>query len=107
MTEPKLPIIPDILMARQPIFNRDLEVFAYELLFRNSEDNQAFILDGDQATCRVLLNAYTGFREDNSSEKVPAFINLTRSLLLSQHDLPLPKERVVLEILDALFMGHP
>ncbi len=92
--------LPEVLMARQPIYDSNLKVFAYELLFRNSDANQAFILDGSHATCRVLINAYTGFRDDNSSEQVPAFVNLTRSLLLSGQELPLPKERIVIEILE-------
>ena len=29
----------DIFVGRQPILNRDGDIFAYELLYRNSKDN--------------------------------------------------------------------
>jgi EAL and modified HD-GYP domain-containing signal transduction protein len=90
----------DILMARQPIYDRNLRVFAYELLFRGNQSNEASFLDGNQATAQVLINAYTGFEPDASSLELPAFINLTKDLLLSEETPPLPKSRVVLEILE-------
>jgi len=91
---------PNVLMARQPIFDRDLNVFAYELLFRSENSNQAFFLDGTQATCQVLMNAYTGFHPEYKSQEIPAFINLTRNLLLSTEIPPISKERVVIEVLE-------
>jgi len=40
----------DIYIGRQPIFDCDLNVFAYELLFRSGTHNSAGTFDGDQAT---------------------------------------------------------
>ena len=40
----------DILMARQPIFDRDLRVVAHELLYRSSASRtEANVFDGNQA----------------------------------------------------------
>ena len=47
----------DVFVARQPIFNRDLEVVGYELLFR-SREAQA-IPSPEGATASVVLNAFT------------------------------------------------
>lgn len=53
-------------VGRQPIFDRSLDVFGYELLFRaNSEATFAGPLDGDMATSRVVTNAIAEFGLDS------------------------------------------
>src|SRR5207244_4144263 len=56
-TCPREPSMSDVFVARQPIFNRDLEVVGYELLFR-SREAQA-IPSPEGATASVVLNAFT------------------------------------------------
>ncbi len=48
-----------LLLARQPIFDFNTEVVADELLFREFYPEKADVLDGDQATSAVLINAVT------------------------------------------------
>jgi EAL and modified HD-GYP domain-containing signal transduction protein len=43
-----------MLVARQPIYDRQLNVSAYELLFRDDGSNRAVIGDDDAATSQVL-----------------------------------------------------
>ena len=50
----------DIFVGRQPIFDRQLDVIAYELLFRRSEVNEAGPLEPEQASAQVLLNTFRG-----------------------------------------------
>ena len=46
-----------VCLARQPIFDRHLKVVAYELLYRESQqDTEAVVNSDDEATNRVLLN---------------------------------------------------
>lgn len=45
-----------IYIARQPIFNQLGNIFAYELLYRNTESNSAEVNDNLHATSRVLVN---------------------------------------------------
>ena len=88
-----------IYIARQPIFTPDLEVMAYELLFRlGREDNTANIINGEFATLNVLLNTFTEFGLNHVVGDSLAFVNLTRTMLLES--LPLPTDRVVIEILE-------
>ena len=74
-------MLEQVLFARQPIFNRDQQVFAYELLFRNGAADKAEFIDGDLATRSVLLNAYT----ENSSPQVlngkPGFLNVGSAMM--------------------------
>lgn len=94
----------DIFIGRQPIFDRDLEVYAYELLFRSGTENRAGDFDGDQATSQVIVNAFIEIGLDQIVGNQLAFINLTRSFVTSSAPLPFPKERVVLEVLEDI---HP
>ncbi|QEG00085.1 HDOD domain protein [Stieleria maiorica] len=87
-------------VGRQPIFTPDLEVFAYELLFRSGEQNAAMITDGDRATANVLLNTFTDIGLDTIVGSKKAFINLTRNLLTGRNLSCMPADRVVLEILE-------
>lgn len=94
----------DIYIGRQPIFDRKLDVYAYELLFRSGTQNHAGEFDGDQATSQVIVNAFIEIGLDQIVGEQLAFINLTRSFVTSSAPLPFPKERVVLEILENI---HP
>lgn len=90
----------DYFIARQPIFDGSLNLFAYELLFRNSDTGAApRDLDDDAATAQVL----------STSEEVglgrlvgeyPAFINLPRKFLAEPDLLPFEPDNVVLEVLE-------
>ncbi|RMH07719.1 MAG: HDOD domain-containing protein [Nitrospirae bacterium] len=91
-----------VLVGRQPIYGRNMELFAYELLFRGDETNQATILDGDHATAQVVLNAFSEIGLDQIVNGYLAFVNITRSFLVEGHCLSLPKERVVLEVLETI-----
>ena len=46
-----------VLVGRQAIYDRDLNVVAYELLHRSSDANRAVFKDGDLATSQLLMNA--------------------------------------------------
>ena len=49
-----------IFVARQPIFNREREIWGYELLFRHSlEMNKAGIVDGELATQKVIADGFS------------------------------------------------
>lgn len=86
------------LLARQPIFDRQMHVVAYELLYRNSNSNHAQIADGDTASSEVLLNTFT----EPSLQKVvgnkKAFINFTSALMSTP--LPFDTSQLVIEVLE-------
>jgi EAL and modified HD-GYP domain-containing signal transduction protein len=90
----------DIFIGRQPIYDRKLGVYAYELLFRSEQSNAADITDGDKATSDVIVNTFLEIGLDNIVNKRRAFINLTRSFFVNHLTISLPKDRVVLELLE-------
>ena len=90
----------EIFIGRQPIYDRKLNVYGYELLFRAAHTNRADITDGDKATSDVIVNAFMEIGLDNIVNKRLAFINLTRSFFVDNRCISLPKDRVVLELLE-------
>jgi len=92
----------DRFVARQPIFDESLKVWAYELLFRSSPENFFVETDGDEATSRVIANSFLLFGIDAIAEDGRAFINFTRNLLIKDYAIALPRERVVVEVLETV-----
>lgn len=87
-------------VARQPIFNRSRKIVGYELLFRDG--TAAFMpdIDGDVATNTVLSNSLFSIGLESLLGGKKAFINFTQNLLTSRLPLLLPKETMVIEILE-------
>lgn len=90
----------EVHVARQPIYDRQLQVYGYELLYRRSAGaTTADVIDDDAATATVLMNTFTEIGLKTLTAGRPAFINLSRRFL-GEQDLALPKEGVVLELLE-------
>jgi EAL and modified HD-GYP domain-containing signal transduction protein len=94
--------MPDIFVGRQPIYDRKIHLFGYELLFRSGENTaDAFKKIGaDGATSTTLVNSYLEFGLDKLVRNHFAFINLTENFLLSEEALPISPKQVVLEVLE-------
>ncbi len=91
------------LIGRQPILDRSEQVYAYELLFRSANSlNQATVSDASQATASVILNTLAGFGIQQILGNSLGFINLELDILMSDSLELLPKEMVVLELLETL-----
>lgn len=92
--------MPEVFVGRQPIYDREMRVRAYELLFRSSIENRAAIVDGDEASSEVIHGTFMDLGLDRIAGDKTVFINLTRNLLMSEGILAFPPERVVLEVLE-------
>ena len=89
-------------IARQPIFDREQRVFGYELLFRSSEVNSFDGSDPDAATQKVIADAIFLHGLESLTGNRKAFINFTAKLLSGEYLSVLPKEQVVIEILETV-----
>ena len=102
-----LPIIgpmalEDVFIARQPIFDRCSSVAGYELLFRSGPENRFPTMDTDLAASQGLERALMSFGFDSITDSKPAFVNLSRRVLLSELYTLLPPERSVIELLETV-----
>lgn len=88
----------DTYVGSQPIYKKDLSIYAYQLLFRNSRENKASFSDGDKATSEVILNSLTDIGLDKLVGNHRACINFTRNFILGEYPIPTLKRRIVVEI---------
>ncbi|MGD8543449.1 MAG: HDOD domain-containing protein [Desulfobacteraceae bacterium] len=87
-------------VARQPIFDKNLNLYGYELLFRDGALSFPADVSGDTATSELLsstfltsdIYTYTGVKK--------AFVNFTRNHLVNRIPLLFPREITVVEILE-------
>ena len=87
-------------IARQPILDRDMNLFGYELLFRDSLENCFSGVDEDEATSRVIAGSTLLFGLESLLGNGKGFINFTRKALLRDYASVLPKKQIVVEILE-------
>jgi c-di-GMP phosphodiesterase len=90
----------DVFVARQPIFNSDLEVVGYELLFREQHTSSAVVASPEGATASVVLNAFTEIGLDRIVGDRTAWINVSREFVLSDLAQTVPSGLVRLELLE-------
>jgi c-di-GMP phosphodiesterase len=89
-----------VFIARQPIFDQQLEVAAYELLFRGANQNVAIVSDNDEATSTVVINAFTELGLETVVGDRRAWINVSREFLIRGLARALPRSLVALELLE-------
>lgn len=90
----------EVYLARQPIFNHKQKVYGYELLYRSCMDNFCSEPDKDKATSEVIANSFLLFGLENITRGEKAFINFTRKLLNDEVATLLPKDLLVVELLE-------
>ncbi|WP_433607455.1 EAL and HDOD domain-containing protein [Dactylosporangium sp. CA-139114] len=86
-------------VGRQPIYDRDGAVVAYELLFRAGTDALSAARMDDHATARVLVAAFTEFGLEELTGGKVCFLNVTKSFLTGMLPLPFDYSQAVLEVL--------
>ena len=90
----------DVFVGRQPILGPNLNTIGYEVLYRNCEVGEAIFTDESVATATVLLNTYLDIGLEHVVGSHLAFLNIPKQFLLERYCEALPKNRVVLEILE-------
>ncbi len=87
-----------VLLAKQPIYQKDRECIAYELLFRSPMNLSVVDIGPDLATSQVLVNYCASVSEQVQNSGLPVFINVDSEFLLAHATLPVPPDLVVVEI---------
>lgn len=87
-------------IARQPIFDQRAKVVAYELLFRASARN--VFEHRENASSSVIVDSIMLFDLQTLTGAAKAFINADETALLRGAPKLLPKERIVVEVLESV-----
>lgn len=96
-----LPESPEasILVARQPIFQPDLNVYGYELLFRCGSSTEGADI---RAALRLIAAAFLSTGAEPAAGKRPGFIRFNHTMLAGEYAALLPKKSAVIEVLESL-----
>lgn len=92
----------EVFLARQPIFDTRKEVHAYELLYRNGYINSYNHINGDAASANVIVSAFQTFGLEMLTNGKPVFINFTENLIQQGIATILPRESLVIEVLETV-----
>lgn len=91
--------------ARQPILDQDKNLYAYELLFRDSINNVFPNIDGDEATSKMVEASQFNVDVSDFTGNKPAFINFTQETIEQGYPTMLTPEEVVVEVLETAKPG--
>lgn len=90
-------------LGRQPILNKSQQIVGFELLFRSAESlSAASICDVQFASASVILNALSDFGFQDVVGRHKGFFNVTYEMLMNDAVELLPKEQVVIELLETI-----
>jgi EAL and modified HD-GYP domain-containing signal transduction protein len=93
---------PEIFVGRQPVLDRAQKLIAFELLFRAGRTPSAGAIEDTHATANVIANSFSGLGLNRVLEGHRAFINFSTEMLMSDVVDVLPRDRVILEILETV-----
>ncbi|RTZ13779.1 EAL domain-containing protein [Vibrio aquaticus] len=93
--------IKETYVARQPILNAKRQTLGYELLFRDS-DNNAYPshINANRATYRLIVENFLTAGTNPTFANSRCFINFPHESLVRLLPLSLPKNRIVVEVLE-------
>ena len=89
-----------IAIARQPILDRAGSICGYELLYRPLPVSGEGPDQPEAASASVIVSALAEIGLERLVADRPAYINVTRQLLLDLGHLPVPPDRIVLELIE-------
>lgn len=90
----------DFCIARQPIFNFNKRLYAYELLYRGYGGWNLGNTAGNRATSSLLSSTFLTEGIEKITGTKPCFVNFTQELLLKNIHSSFPKNRLIIEILE-------
>ena len=93
-------------IARQPIFNPDMNTVAYELLFRDGMANRFPDVSAEFATSRMISDHFLCVPSRRIAGAQTSFINFPSRMVIDRSGEALDKESVVIEILEDAVPGE-
>lgn len=92
----------NIFVARQPILDRKNGLYAYELLFRSGQVENAIFTSDVSATARVITTVFNELGLEQSLGDAFGFVNVSEEMLMSEAIELLPADKIVIELLETV-----
>lgn len=95
------PTVTGSALSRQAIYDHDLQVWAYELRYvEPHSENGPLSVSSDDTTSSVILSAFAEFGLSRVVGSKQAFIHASVKTITGEMALPIPSQRVTLEVRD-------
>ncbi|MEL6981377.1 MAG: hypothetical protein AAFO29_03030, partial [Actinomycetota bacterium] len=88
----------ECFVGRQPIFDVNNRVFAYDLLYRSSLENSIGDVNLTVATSRVIIDAFVEIGLDNVVGRNRVLLNVDKNFLIDPDLVFVPADRVALQV---------
>jgi c-di-GMP phosphodiesterase len=85
-----------VLLVRQPIFDHEQRVIGYELLGSGTASDLNLMAADDSG--ELILSIYTTLSEKGEEKRVPGFVTIPESMILTDQLPQLPARQVVMQI---------
>ncbi len=95
----------EYFIGRQSILDRNQDLAGFELLFRSSQKNSAQFLCNVTATSAVINHAFNELGFHTLLGKHRGFINVDGQMFMDDTLELLPKEKIVIELLETIGMA--
>ncbi|MBA5688571.1 EAL and HDOD domain-containing protein [Rugamonas apoptosis] len=105
-TSPQGLRVREFYLGRQPILDRQQALFGYELLFRNAPVGPAHVTNALSATASVIAHAAQLGMERVVGDAL-GFVHADADVIMSDIFSFLPRENVVLEVMDTMALTPP
>jgi len=89
-------------IARQAILDKNKELYSYELLFRDGEQNCFPDISPDEATSKILTDSHLDLGLEDITAGKLAFINFHQDTLLHRFPTSLDPKKVVIEVVETV-----
>ncbi|MDY0121185.1 MAG: EAL domain-containing protein [Sulfurimonas sp.] len=95
----------NVYIARQPIMDKEEQIFAYELLYRDVEQKSS-VEDGRYATASVINNLLNKFGTQAILGGRKAFVKIDQKFLMNDLIFSVPKEFFIFSLLESIEMDE-
>jgi EAL and modified HD-GYP domain-containing signal transduction protein len=93
----------DVFIARQPVFDRQKRLIAYEILYRSSMENRfPGHVGDDEATHTILAHILFNIGLDAITGGRKALVNFNEQHILLKTPLQLPNDSCIIELLESI-----
>ena len=85
-------------IARQPVFDRNMGIYGYELCYRQGDDNFFIQTDDNRASTELVYNSFLVFGLYDLTDGTRAFIRFSKELIESESPSLLPRQSIIVEV---------
>ncbi|WP_418295700.1 EAL and HDOD domain-containing protein [Microbulbifer sp. SA54] len=94
----------DVLLACRPVYTRNQDVAAFELLLQGERGNKSATLKELETSSPIILGNYNQVYQQGKTKRVPGFLKITDDVIFATVLPDLPQKHYILEVGDDVLL---